>query len=261
MDLIELKKRESQTVQQRHPWEIARLDSVQHIIKNVLFDGKLNVWDVGCGDTFVVEQLCENYPSNSYKAVDIAFDDELITLFSKRLEGKRIEFHSSIEEASKASEETIDVILLMDVIEHIEDEISFLKKLLSLPNVTEKTQLVITVPAYQSLFCTHDVYLEHYRRYTNKSLKKALEEAGLKVDRKGYFFSLLLLPRIFQKIKEKISRPKDNTTGLVEWKGSKGKSKFLSSILFLDFKVTYFLKKTGLNIPGLSNYAICLRSA
>lgn len=261
MDLVELKKRESQTVQQRHPWEIARLESVQAIVKDILFDGELNVWDVGCGDTFVVEQLHENYPSNSYKAVDIAFDDELIVLFSKRLKGKNITFHSSIQEASVEEGKEIDVILLMDVIEHIEDEIGFLKELLSLPNVTEKTQIVITVPAYQNLYCSHDDYLGHYRRYTNTTLKKALEEAGLKVDRNGYFFTSLLFPRIIQKLKEKVTKPKDHTTGLVEWKGGAGKSKFLSSVLYFDFQVTYLFKKIGLNIPGLSNYAICRRSA
>ena len=141
-----------------------------------------------------------------------------------------------------------------------EREGSFLKELTALPNFTDETRILITVPAYQSLYCSHDDYLGHYRRYTNKSLTERLGKAGVQVDKKGYFFTSLLFPRIIQKTKEKIVKPKENTTGLVEWKGSKGKSKLLSSILFTDFKVMYFFKKLGINFPGLSNYAICRRS-
>ena len=94
MDLVELKKRESNTIQQRHPWEIARLETVKHLSQEILYDGNLNVWDVGCGDTFVVEQLFEQYPTNSYKAIDIAFNEELISEFSERLKGKNIPFQN-----------------------------------------------------------------------------------------------------------------------------------------------------------------------
>ena len=121
---------------------------------------------------------------------------------------------------------------------------------------------LIAVPAFQSLFCSHDDFLGHYRRYTNKSLKVNLAEAGLNVFKIGYFFFSLLPIRIIEVIKESIIKPssKINATGLTKWEGSKTKSIFLKNILLLDISIAFTLKKIGINMVGLSNYAICRRS-
>lgn len=264
MDLREVKSRGELFSESRHPWELARLDVVTKKIKENIgaLDNKI-VFDIGCGDTFVVEELSKSFPNSHFYAIDIAFDQELIASYQNRLEGKKIKLFSSLDEAvSQLKNKTIDLILLLDVIEHIEDDVLFMKEVYEKVAVTSDTQILITVPAFQSFFTSHDVFLGHYRRYTNSQLKKNLESAGFKSDKIGYFFFSLLPIRILQWLIEKINKPKiDDSTGLTEWKGSNFKSNLLKFILMTDYHVTNTFSKFGINIVGLSNYVICKKSA
>lgn len=83
-----------------------------------------------------------------------------------------------------------DVVLMLDVLEHLDGEASALgaaRKLLAPEGL-----LVITVPAYQWLWSAHDVALGHRRRYTRARLRGAAEAAGFVVERISYFNTLLL---------------------------------------------------------------------
>ena len=69
--------------------------------------------------------------------------------------------------------------------EHIEDDflaIANAKKLLR-----KGGRLVILVPAYQALFNEFDRSLEHYRRYTEGSLKKIFEKNNFQIVHNQYF--------------------------------------------------------------------------
>ena len=79
-----------------------------------------------------------------------------------------------------------------DVIEHIEDPVSFLKGIGKL--ASSDAILLISVPALQWLWSHEDIHAGHYRRYTKKSLKKHMEQAGWNVQRTFFFFSFLPLP-------------------------------------------------------------------
>ena len=54
--------------------------------------------------------------------------------------------------------------LLMDVIEHIEDDVGLVGEYVN--KVAPGTQFIATVPAFMWLWSGHDVFLEHVRRYT-----------------------------------------------------------------------------------------------
>ncbi|MCI4668558.1 MAG: class I SAM-dependent methyltransferase [Bacteroidia bacterium] len=245
----------------RHPWELARLKVADDLMRKYLrLDGNksLTILDMGCGDLWFVEQLAKSYPNHSYLGVDIAFTDQHLETLSTRLKDEPIQLYRSLDDASEVLKDTkVDIVLLLDVIEHIEDEISFLKWMQTFPQIGKFTNFLITVPAFQSLFCEHDVFLEHYRRYTNPSLHKALDKANMEVKRKGYFFSSLLLPRMLQVMKEKVSGKDPNLEkGVGQWEGSDWQTKMMTQILWNDYKTAQSLRKIGIKTPGLSNYAI-----
>lgn len=52
-------------------------------------------------------------------------------------------------------------------------------------------RLVVTVPAYQALWSSHDVSHMHHRRYRTNRLRAPAEAAGLKTVRTSYFNSTL----------------------------------------------------------------------
>jgi hypothetical protein len=114
------------------------------------------------------------------------------------------------------------------------------------------------VPAFQSLFGSHDTFLGHYRRYSNRQTRKVLKSMGLEIVSSGYFFSLLIPVRLMQVLKEKVFGTKgDVESKLVSWRGGKKKSVIIKHILYIDFLVSRFFGFFGINLPGLSNYVIC----
>lgn len=97
-----------------------------------------------------------------------------------------------------------------DVMEHIADDKAFLKNInrLLLPG----GQIMLTVPAFQSLWSENDVQLGHFRRYTLEKLSKLLAEAGFETTYQSYFFSLVWLPMWFARVlPEKFGIRKNNT--------------------------------------------------
>lgn len=81
---------------------------------------------------------------------------------------------------------------LFDVIEHIEDDIAFLRSIKEL--MKEGGYLYATVPAYSFLWSEEDVTAGHYRRYTLNSLSKVLRSAGFHIEFSSYIFRFLPLP-------------------------------------------------------------------
>ena len=264
MDLIEVSKRKDSNVI-RHPWELARFDIVNELLKEFIRneDG-FNILDIGCGDILFISNMSLLYPKANFYAIDIAFTDEIILQLKEVAKGKNIFLFKTLEEANKHLNKPADLVLLLDVVEHIEDDISFLNSLNKNPAITSNTHIMITVPAYQGLFCSHDHFLGHYRRYTNKTLLETIQKTGFEKKHLGYFFTSLIPPRILQVMKEKISKPDltKHTTGLVEWNKGSGLTSLIKNILLFDYKIYKFIRMvTGLSLPGLSNYIICKKPA
>jgi SAM-dependent methyltransferase len=87
-----------------------------------------------------------------------------------------------------------DAVCLFDVLEHLDDEAAALgacRRLLSPGGL-----LFVAVPAYDWLWSRHDEVLGHRRRYTAPRLSRAVEAAGLQVERVSYFNTLLAAPII-----------------------------------------------------------------
>lgn len=90
---------------------------------------------------------------------------------------------------------------MMDVLEHIPDDLEFLKGYAD--RLQKDGFVLITVPAFQFMWSGHDIFLEHYRRYTIKMLEKTVASSGLTPVRCRYFFGSLFAPivaiRLFKK--------------------------------------------------------------
>lgn len=264
MDLIEVKNRKEGVVA-RHPWELARFEIVNSLLKTIIKNEEnFSILDIGCGDVFFISRLSDLYPKVHFYAIDIAFTDEIIAILSKEVEGKHIYLFKTLDEANVHLKKQADLVLLLDVVEHIEDDHAFLTGLYKNKAITKDTHIMITVPAFQRLFCSHDYFLGHYRRYTNKTLLQTIQNNGFEKVDLGYFFTSLIPPRIIQVIKEKIVKPdlSKETTGLVEWNKGAGITGFVKSVLLLDYKIYRLIRSvTGLSIIGLSNYVICKKPA
>jgi hypothetical protein len=144
--------------------------------------GKANVpevLDVGAGSGIFAQQLLEADVCQRAVCVDPNYLEERI----ERVKGKEIEFRRSIEDVTQR------LILMIDVLEHVDDDDALLRNYVD--RAPTGAYVLVSVPAFQFLWSGHDVFLEHRRRYTRAQVEALARRAGLEVVRSGYFFAIL----------------------------------------------------------------------
>ena len=72
---------------------------------------------------------------------------------------------------------SFDTIVMLDVLEHIEDDTGTLRLLGE--RLSDGGRLVLKVPALPALYGTLDEAIGHHRRYSRRTLSQAAERAGL----------------------------------------------------------------------------------
>jgi hypothetical protein len=98
-----------------------------------------------------------------------------------------------------------DVVLLLDVLEHLDDDVAGLREATRL--LKPRGLLLVTVPALPVLWGQQDEVSHHRRRYTRRSLEGALQGAGLQDPCLSYFNSLLLGPIVAVRLVRRLLRP------------------------------------------------------
>ncbi|MBX5446295.1 class I SAM-dependent methyltransferase [Sphaerobacter sp.] len=88
--------------------------------------------------------------------------------------------------------ESCDAVLLLDVLEHVEDDQLLLEEAHRL--LKPGGVLVASVPALPSLWGRQDVAAHHFRRYTRRSLAALFRSAGVASPWVSYFNTLLFPP-------------------------------------------------------------------
>ena len=137
------------------------------------------VLDVGAGSGVFSRQLLDAGICRRAVCVDPWYPDERVEAHGNH----EIEFRRSVEQVPQR------LILMMDVLEHVDDDVGLLREYCD--RMPSDGMVLITVPAFQFLWSGHDVFLEHRRRYTATSLQAAVRAADLEVVRWRYFFGLL----------------------------------------------------------------------
>lgn len=142
----------------------------------------LHVIDFGSGSGFFAYELLEAFSEavGQVYLVDIGYSAEEIAATA----GQRVQKVHAIPQGIGDA-----VVVMMDVLEHIEDDYGILQ--LIKDAVGPNTHYFITVPAFMSLWSGHDVYLEHYRRYTLPTLRQLLDSQQAKISSHYYIYGSL----------------------------------------------------------------------
>jgi trans-aconitate methyltransferase len=223
----------------RHPWELSRSKQLLKEI-NRYKDKPKHILDVGAGDLFLSKTLNTRFPKSHILSIDTAFKEE-----------KKQGMIHKMKNISKVKNNSCDLCLILDVLEHIDEDYVFLSNVIK--KIEHSGILIITVPAFQFLYSEHDLFLEHKRRYRLKEIKKLVKQNGLEVKKYFYFYFSLFLIRVVQKL----FNIKASTASVAKWKYSRNslQTKIIKFLLDFDYLICENLKKIGVTIPGLS---ICI---
>lgn len=95
--------------------------------------------------------------------------------------------------------ESYDVAILADVIEHLPEELRFTCLTETKRILKKGGKLIITVPAHQWLYNSHDEFLEHELRYSKSKLADDLVKAGFTIDSLRYWNGTFFFPLVIWK--------------------------------------------------------------
>ncbi len=180
-----------------HWWIRTRYNYIDKAL-GLLNKENIKVAEFGCGS-------CQNlwYAKEECKNIDsvVGVDPELPDDF-------KFDWMNSTDKLEKRLDIDLkepDLVLGMDVLEHIEDDESALKQWVS--NMGPDSLILLTVPAFKSLWSYHDEFLDHKRRYTKEELVLLADKCGLKPVFSNYAFGLLfpvvwVVRKLFGKGKE-----------------------------------------------------------
>ena len=146
--------------------------------------GWSRILDVGCGDGLFFPRLRE------LGALVEGVEPDPAMLAQS---GGRADIHVGAFETF-APADRYGLILMLDVVEHVDGAEAFLRHALEL--LEPAGRLVITVPAFMALWTNHDVVNCHVRRYTRRSFAALADRAGMRVDDARYFFHALFFAKL-----------------------------------------------------------------
>jgi 2-polyprenyl-3-methyl-5-hydroxy-6-metoxy-1,4-benzoquinol methylase len=188
-------------IEEKSFWFSHRNECIAEVLSK--FPPKGPLYDVGGGNGYVTKGLQDK----GFDAV-LVEPGETGCRNARQRQVKNI-ICSKLEDAG-FEENSIPAIGVFDVVEHIEDDVAFLKTINYY--LQPDGLMCITVPAYQALWSKYDEYGGHFHRYSVSSLTKKLKESGFEVLYSTYIFSILPLPIFLMRaIPSKLGLIKDAT--------------------------------------------------
>jgi SAM-dependent methyltransferase len=172
-------------------WHQSRLNWAQRIISNhIIGSDNLKALDYGCGTGGFIYQLNKRMSFDSVMGVDVSAKAiEIASQYGN--------CYNTISPGDFSLVTGNNIVFLMDILEHIDDDEGFLGDLQA--PLKSGSHILISVPSLDFLFSSWDKALGHYRRYSKKSLKRLAGKAGLKVRFVRYGFSYLIPAVIFRR--------------------------------------------------------------
>jgi SAM-dependent methyltransferase len=170
-----------------HWWLAARRRIVMDWIEQQ-YPGRhdLAILDAGCGTGIMLQEL-EHL--GHAEGVDIAEE----ALAYCRLRGLENVRRADVLQLPFAAS-SFDIVAGLDIVEHLDDDTGALREWSRV--LKPGGRVFLFVPAHRWLWSLQDDVSHHRRRYTSKTLRQAVQNSGLTVERQSYV-STFLLPVIY----------------------------------------------------------------
>lgn len=229
--------------EEAHWWFVGRRAIIRSLIENHVRPGpQARILEAGCGTGGNLGLLA------SFGTLQAFEHDEVARNIARAKTGVDVK-PGTLPYGIDQIEGPFDLIAMLDVLEHLEDDKASLRSLSD--RLVREGKLMVTVPALQFLWSSHDELHHHYRRYSRKSLVQCLQDSGLAVNYISYFNSILFPFAVAQRL---YSRGFRSEASLEAMPGEPFNS-LLSKVFAIERLV---LNKSTLPL-GLSLCAICTK--
>ena len=190
-------------IEKKHWWFVGRQQIVGELIRQRLrLPSGSKVLDVGCGTGSILEMLSREHEAYGTDTSPIA-----IELCGQR--GLKNAHQCSLD-SFPYPDIRFDLITLLDVIEHVDDDLEVLRQAYRF--LSPGGAILVTVPAYQWLWSKHDAVNHHKRRYAKTQLRGVLDAAGFRIEMLSYYNAILFPIALVQRLAEHVVKSEKDTT-------------------------------------------------
>ncbi len=201
---------EMDALEEHHWWFRGKRRLLAPLIRRMLSaapsaKSEQRVLEIGCGTGGNLFHFSKLHPGASFVGLD--FDPGAISFSKRKSERSDAAFDVLQGDGLKLPIATgsMDGALALDIIEHFEDDDAVCAELARI--LAPGASLVLSVPAWPSLWSPHDEFLHHARRYRPEQIRELVQRAGLEIqEQRG--FNFLLLPPIWIVRRAKSGRAK-----------------------------------------------------
>lgn len=170
--------------EQRHFWFSARNRLIANVVRRSLqqLPADSRILELGCGNGNVLQVLIDAASARRVSGMDLFMDGLRFACHRVTCGLVQADLHQP------PFGRCFSVIGMFDVLEHMPDDLQVLQDVGQM--LAPEGRLVLTVPAYPSLWSYFDVAAKHARRYTQHSLTAVLNRAGYEVLHTSYFMAM-----------------------------------------------------------------------
>jgi len=217
-------------IEQTHWWFVVRRSLIRSIVNEMKLLPDATILDVGTSTGTNLRMLKEMGFTN-YQGLDMS--PEAIRWCEEKGLGT---VRQGDVCAIPFPDESFDLVLATDIIEHVDDDLQALNEL---QRVLKKSgRIVITVPTFPSLWGLQDDVSHHKRRYRRRDLLEKLRKSGFECNKGFYFNFLLFAPiwvarQVIRVAKVKLESENQVNTPLLNW--------ILKAIFYLDVALAKIL--------------------
>lgn len=213
--------------------KLSRQYTLNQLKKNLEPINNPTILEIGCSSGYMLQKIQSCIPHAMLIGSDVVYKP-LIEL-SKKITIPLLRFDIL---QCPLPDNCIDAIILLNVLEHIEDDITTLKQIYRIlkPNGI----LILEVPAGPHLYDAHDKICMHFRRYKLTKLCKLITEQGFKIANRSHLGTFIYPAFFLAKLwnKRLLSKPDAEQLQLMEKKIRKtSNNKLLSSLMDLELKL------------------------
>jgi 2-polyprenyl-3-methyl-5-hydroxy-6-metoxy-1,4-benzoquinol methylase len=233
-------------VESEHFWFKARRNYILQLLENT--DRNATILDIGCSSGVLLTELAQKgFDQSKLHGIDIS-EKAIANCHRNGIPNTSVMDAQDITLSQK-----FDVLIASDCLEHLKEDRKALKNWLDLlkPDGT----LLVFVPAFMSLWSSHDVFNMHYRRYTKPELVLKLEETGFEVSKASYWNFLLFIPVFLFRAISKLRKSKSEDAS-----GDLDNPSPFNELIFKLIKIENRLLKR-INFPfGVSTFCIAKKN-
>lgn len=258
---MDLREADGGELRSRHPWETARANLVVRTIRALPGPDscEMSILDFGAGDCFIASRIANALPQSSVICFDPAYRPEDFQRIGTALP-------DSIRMTATRPPSAHPVVLMLDVLEHIADDVGLLHSVVA-EHLRPGGYLLISVPALPALFSGHDRRLGHFRRYSRAGILGLVRMTGLEVVTAGGIFCSLVVPRAIQRLAEPAGAARRRVlvsdgpfsrwgASVAGWRQPPAVTRVLSWCLTQEVLAEAYFAKRGFAVTGLSHWVV-----